>query len=159
MAITFKEKMLPYAIGRRINAEEWNGVSRTAEEDSLAFGVPVMRGTDPAREVKLAAATNVVLGITETHQVLGHPGDNYEKYDTVAVMTAGVIGVEVGVTVAAGAQAWFAVAGAHKGKWVAAASTTDHIKVPGAFFDAAGGSGDVVPLRFQADPATAATTS
>ena len=42
MPILYAENIAPYAQGRRINSEEWNGISRTlAGEDNVGFGVPV----------------------------------------------------------------------------------------------------------------------
>lgn len=118
MTFTFKENPDSWMVGRRVNAEAWNGFSRTFETGSsaqLRFGEPVARGAGDRGCIRY---TNTgFIGIAEANQVLHHEGDYYLQYDTVAVMEEGVIAVNCGAnTVSAGDPAawestdrlWFA---------------------------------------------------
>lgn len=155
MAITFKENPASYARGRRVNAEEWNGISRSLEgDDPLPIGVPAIAGAGDRGCLPLTEASQVVLGITEANQILPRPGDQYEQYDTVAICESGVIGVEVGANVAKGAQARFNTA---NGTWTGAAASATVLTIPGATFDEAGESGAVVPLRYRRPNPSVAT--
>ncbi len=145
-SIMYSDTIPAYAVGRRVNAEEGNGVSRQAEGD-IAFGVPVMAGTDRRGVVVLDATTGRdVIGITEARFDLPHPGDNYEEGDTVAVCEVGVIGVLLGADVTRGAQARFNTA---NGTWTGAAQSATVVTIPGAQFDEAGTSGDVGVVRYR----------
>lgn len=136
-----------YAVGRRANAEEWNGISRTlAGAANVGFGVPVINGTDRHTVLPLTAAAQVVAGITEANFVLPHPGDFYEPLDTVAVCEVGVIGVLLGANVAKGAAARFNVTAQN---WTGAAASATVLTIPGATFDEAGVSGEVGIVRFR----------
>lgn len=110
MVMQFKTEPGSYAKGRRANAEEWNGFSRTFEtapSAQLGFGVPVARGTGDHGCVAYTGS-NEFIGVSEAVQILPHPGDYFVQYDTVPVMEWGVIGVDVGgATVAAGEPAGF----------------------------------------------------
>lgn len=148
MSIQFKSTVTPYAVGRRVNAEEWNAVTKVKEGSAtLAFGVPVMPGT-AADTCVILDATNGrnVLGITEASLTLPHSGDAYAQYDNVAVCESGVIGVELDDDVVAGAQARFNTA---TGKWTDAAQSATVVTIPGAQFDAAGTGGQVGVLRYR----------
>ena len=150
MVVTFRENPKSYMRGRRVNAEEWNGISRTFETGGnaqLAFGVPAVAGTGDRGCVALTAAAQNVLGITETNQVLTRPGDYYLQYDNVPICESGVIAVLVGASsVSKGAQARFDVT---NGVWTAAAASATVLTIPGAFFDAAISANDVGPLRYR----------
>lgn len=147
MAITYKDTLTSYAVGRRANGEEWNAITKTKYgAGTLAFGVPVMPGTDPDTCV-IVDATNSrnVLGITEASQTLPHTGDAYEQHDNVAICTMGVIGVLLDDDVVAGAQARFNTG---TGKWTDAAQSSTVITIPGAQFDEDGASGAVGIVRY-----------
>lgn len=155
MAITFKENPASYARGRRVNAEEWNGISRSLEgTTALAFGVPAIAGTSDRTCLPLTAAAQTVLGVTEANQVLPHPGDEYRQYETVAICENGVIGVVVGANVTKGAQARFNTA---NGTWTGGAASATVLTIPGATFDEAGTNGAVVPLRYRRPNPSVAT--
>jgi hypothetical protein len=146
MPITYSDTITPYAQGRRVNAEEWNGVSRVAE-GAIGFGVPVMPGTARRSVLALSATTGQnVLGITEARPDLPHPGDAYAVDDTVAVCEVGVIGVLLGANVTAGAQARWNTANS---TWTGAAQSATVVTIPGAQFDEAGTSGDVGVVRYR----------
>lgn len=149
MAITFRENPASYMRGRRVNAEEWNGISRTFETAppaQLAFGVPAVAGTGRRGCAALSAAAQNILGITEANQVLPRPGDYYVQYDTVAICESGVLGVRVGPAVTKGTQARFDVT---NGVWTGAAASSTVLTVPGAFFEADIASGTDGPVRYR----------
>lgn len=148
MAIQYKESMAPFAVGRRVNMEEWNAITRTKEgEGDLAFGVPVIPGTGTHTCVPLDATTGQnVLGITEANQVLPHPGDVYQQYDNVGICEFGVIGVELGADVTKGQPALFDTAA---GNWTNAAQSATVVTIPGAEFEEDGASGSVGAIRYR----------
>lgn len=148
MAIQYKERLSAYAVGRRVNMEEWNAITRVKQGSSLLpFGSPVMAGTENGTCNLLDATTGRnILGIAETSQVLGHVGDHYEEYDNVSICESGVIGALLGGNVTQGAQArWDTVAG----KWTAAAQSATVVTIPGAQFDESGSSGEVGVIRYR----------
>lgn len=148
MPITFANSMAPFAVGRRINMEEWNTITRTKEGSStLGFGVPVTVGTGPHTCIELPATNGQnVLGITEASQVLPHTGDSYAQYDNVAICEVGVIGVLLGADVTRGAVArWDTVNKA----WTGAAQSATVVTIPGAQFEEAGASGAVGAIRYR----------
>lgn len=147
MAPVYRDTIPAYAVGRRINAEEWNGISRTlAGSTNVGFGVPVINGTARHTVLPLTAAAQQVAGITEANLVLPHVGDNYEPLDTVAVCESGVIGVLLGANVTKGAQARFNVTAQN---WTGAAASGTVLTIPGATFEEAGNSGEVGVVRFR----------
>jgi hypothetical protein len=142
MALTFSTNIAPYALGRRVNMEEWNTITRTLEGATpVGFGAPVQRGTG---DHGCAPYTNGdILGITEANQVLPHTNDEYQQYDNVAICESGVIGAEVSGAVSAGDEAaWNGTAK----KWVV--SSTDYAAIPGAYFETSG-TDTVVALRYR----------
>ena len=146
MALNFKEDIAAYAVGRRVNMEEWNSITRTAE-GAINFGVPVMPGTGQHGCVALDATNGRnVLGITEASQVLPHTGDAYAQYDNVAICEVGVIGVELDDDVVAGAPARFNTA---TGKWTDAAQSATVVTIPGAQFEYDGTGGEVGAVRYR----------
>ena len=148
MPITFANSMAPFAVGRRINMEECNTITRTKEGSAtLGFGVPVTVGTGPHTCIELPATNGQnVLGITEASQVLPHTGDAYNQYDNVAICEVGVIGVLLGADVTRGAAArWDTVAKA----WTGAAQSATVVTIPGAQFEEDGVSGSVGAIRYR----------
>lgn len=147
MALTYKDTLTSYAVGRRANGEEWNTITKTKYgSGTLAFGVPVMPGTDPDTCVILDSTNGRdVLGITEASQTLPHPGDAYEQYDNVAICTMGVIGVLLDDDVSAGAQARF---NTQSGKWTDAAQSGTVVTIPGAQFEEDGTGGQIGLIRY-----------
>lgn len=148
MPITFANSMAPFAVGRRINMEEWNTITRTKEgAATLGFGVPVTVGTGPHTCIELPATNGQnVLGITEASQVLPHTGDAYARYDNVAICEVGVIGVLLGADVTRGAVArWDTVNKA----WTGGAQSATVVTIPGAQFEEDGVSGAVGAIRYR----------
>lgn len=148
MAITYRDTIPAFAVGRRVNMEEWNTFTHTKEgAATLGFGVPVMPGTGANTCVELDATTGRnVLGITEAMPTLPHTGDAYAQYDNVPVCEIGVIGVLLGANVTRGAQARWNTANK---TWTGAAQSATVVTIPGAQFDEAGTSGDVGVVRYR----------
>lgn len=150
MAMTFRENPASYMVGRRVNAEEWNGVSRTFESASpaqLGFGVPAIAGAGRRGCLALTAAAQNVLGITEANQVLPRPGDYFVQYDTVPVCETGVIAVQIGATPVTGkVQARYDVT---NNVWTPAAASATVLTIPGAFFEEPIAANGVGPLRYR----------
>lgn len=144
--LQFKAEMAAYAVGRRINMEEYNTITRTAE-GVIGFGVPVMAGTGEHGTLALDATTGRnVLGISEASQVLPHPSDSYQQYDNVTICESGVIGVLLGANVTKGAVARFNTA---NGTWTGAAQSATVVSIPGAQFEYGGVSGAVGAVRYR----------
>lgn len=154
MAINFKENLAAFAVGRRVNMEEWNTITRTKEGPNagesntgvLGFGQPAVAGTGSHTCLPLSATGQNVLGITEASQVLPHPGDAYEQYDNVAICEVGVIGVLLGKDVAKGAAARFDIS---LKVWTDAAQSSTVATIPGAQFEEAGTNGSVGVVRYR----------
>lgn len=146
--INFAEQLVAYAVGRRVNMEEWNTITRTKEgAGTINFGAPVMPGTGPHSCLELSATTGQnVLGITEAVAVLPHIGDAYQQYDNVAICEVGVIGVLLGANVTKGAVARWNTANK---TWTGAAQSATVVSIPGAQFEEDGTSGSVGVVRYR----------
>lgn len=146
MAPVYRNSIPEYAVGRRVNAEEWNGISRTLSgSTAVGFGVPVIHAGAHAVG-PLTAASEAVAGITEASLVLPHTGDEYQQYDTVAICDMGVIGVLLGANVTKDAQARYDVSNKY---WTGASASSTVLTIPGATFDEAGTSGSVGVVRYR----------
>lgn len=148
MTLQYKDNIAPFAVGRRVNMEEWNTITRVLEGTAtLGFGVPAMPGTGE-QTCKALDATNGrnVLGITEASQVLPHTGDAYQQYDNVTICESGVIGVVLDDDVVKGAAARFNTA---TGKWTDAAQSATVVTIPGAQFEYGGKAGAVGAVRYR----------
>lgn len=147
MPITYSNTLAAYAVGRRVNMEEWNAITRSLEGATpVGFGVPVITGTGPHTCAPLTAAGQNVLGITEADPTLPRPGDAYAQYDNVPICESGVIGVLLGANVTKGAQARFDITNKN---WTGAAASATVLTIPGAQFDEAGSSGAVGKVRYR----------
>ncbi|TCM21483.1 hypothetical protein EDF56_101147 [Novosphingobium sp. PhB165] len=148
MALTFRNSLAAFQVGCRVNMEEWNTFTRTAEAAaSLGFGTPVMPGTGAHTCIELDATTGRnVLGITEASLTLPRPGDNYAQYDNVGICESGVIGVLLGANVTKGAQARWNTTNK---TWTGAAQSATVVTIPGAQFEEDGSSGAVGAVRYR----------
>lgn len=147
MAIVYKDTIAPFAVGRRVNMEEWNAITRTKEgTGTLAFGIPAVAGTGAHSCLPVTAAAQNVLGITETSLVLPHTGDAYAQYDNVGICESGVIGVLLGANVTKGQAARFDVTA---GAWTNANASATVLTIPGAQFEEDGASGSVGAVRYR----------
>ena len=140
----YKKTLTKYALGRRVNMEEWNTRTGVAA-GAIGFGAPVEAGPLGGQQVKAWDGTGVILGITEAVPVLPRPGDAFAQYDNVPFCDMGVIGVKAGSDVTKDTPAfWDTTANAF-----VATDTATSYPVPGATFDEAGASGAIVPLRYR----------
>jgi len=147
MAIVYKDTIAPFAVGRRVNMEEWNAITRTKEgSGTLAFGIPAVAGTGAHSCLPVTAAAQNVLGITEASLVLPHTGDAYQQYDNVGICESGVIGVLLGANVTKGQAARFDVTA---GAWTNANASATVLTIPGAQFEEDGASGSVGAVRYR----------
>jgi len=148
MPITYRDTIPAFALGRRVNMEEWNTFTRTKEgAAALGFGVPVMPGAGAHSCVELDATNGRnVLGITEASQVLPHVGDAYNQYDNVGICEVGVIGVMLGANVTKGAAARWDTANK---VWTGAAQSATVVTIPGAQFEEDGASGSIGAVRYR----------
>lgn len=148
MALTFNSEMAPFAVGRRVNSEEWNSITRTYEDDNdddrLGFGMPVTGGTGKHSCVLVSATGQNFLGITEAMPMLPRPGDGYARYDNVPICDMGVIAVPCEGNVTKGAQARFNFA---TSKWTAAAQSATVATIPGVQFEETATAPGVTPVR------------
>lgn len=90
-------------------------VQSFAAEGVVAFGAPVMRGTNPEKQVELSDAT-AFLGVAVFTHTVENDGTatGYADKDTVSVLTEGAVWVVSSVdTVVAGEVAYVTSAGAY----------------------------------------------
>ncbi|NNU66541.1 hypothetical protein G9X67_14780 [Rhizobium sp. WYCCWR 11152] len=147
MPISYSNTLAAYAVGRRVNMEEWNTVTRSLEGvTALGFGQPAVAGTGAHTCVPLSATGQNILGVTEADPTLPRPGDGYAQYDNVPICESGVIGVLLGANVTKGSQARFDITNK---VWTGAAASGTVLTIPGAQFDEAGSSGAVGKLRYR----------
>lgn len=139
----YKKNLAAYALGRRVNMEEWNTRTGVAA-GAIGFAEPVEVGPLGGQQVKAWDGAGVVLGITEAVAVLPRPGDAFAQYDNVPFCDLGVMAVAVAGTVAKDAPAFWDPTAK---KWVPTDTATSYA-VPGATFDAAG-TDTLVPLRYR----------
>ena len=159
--LNFKQSMAPFAVGRRVNMEEWNTITRTFEaaddESRLGFGVPVKEGVGKHTCVALTAAAENFLGITEAVSVVPRAEDAFARYDNVPVCEFGVIAVAVDGDVTKGDVARWDTASS---KWTAGAESATVVTIPGATFEETATAPGVIPVRLRRpNPATTAVTS
>lgn len=143
---TYAENMPIGSLGRRVNMEEWNTITRTLEGATpLLFGAPVQRGATAGDAHGCAIfTTGDFIGISEANVVLQHDvADRYEQYDSVAICESGVIWVNAGTGGAtAGTPAYYIAA---SNTWTSTVGS--NLAVPGAEFDSTAAAGGLVKLR------------
>lgn len=146
--LNFTDQLNPFAVGRRVNMEEWNTITRTFEaaDDTvrLKFGAPAVVGTGKHSCIEAGAADAVFLGVVEAMPSLPRPGDGYARYDNVPLCDMGVIAVEVEGNVTKGAQARWNTA---TRKWTAAAQSATVATIPGCAFEETGTAPGITPIR------------
>lgn len=99
---TYNATMPVGSLGQVANTELTNVISRECEGSSgIGFGLAVIQGTAD-HQAKVGSA-GVFLGITVKDVTLDSSrSDKYAQYDTMAIMTKGVIWVTAGEDVSAG---------------------------------------------------------
>jgi hypothetical protein len=141
---TYGEDIAAGFPGMVANGETSNRISRTCEDaGGIPFGVPVYRGSGD-HGCTLTPAAGAFLGISIAHSALpvvaGGTADEYAQYESVAIMTQGVIWVTAAEAVTDGAQAYGTSAGAIDD------TSTDDTILTGWFFDTTGGAAGLVRL-------------
>jgi hypothetical protein len=101
--------LAPGYAGMVANGETSNRISRTCEDAAgIPFGVPVYRGAGDHGCTRTPGGQ--FLGISIAHEALGFLAgqtvDTYPQYESVAILTLGVIWVAAGEAVTDGAAAY-----------------------------------------------------
>lgn len=141
---TYAENQAVAFPGMPANGETDNRITRTCEDaGGIPFGVPVYRGSGD-HGCTMTPAAGAFLGISIAHSALGlvagQTVDEYAQYESVAIMTSGVIWVTAAEAVTDGAQAYGTSAGAIDD------TSTDDTILTGWFFDTTGSAADLVKL-------------
>lgn len=125
------------------NTEKHNIISRTNPAGATPFGVVAVRGAlDNAAVVPgQSGATAFPLGITVYNNYGAAGTDGYAQYDTVAIMTKGVIAVVTASAATPGAPVYFADDGS------ITATATDNTALPNAVFDSTAAADGLVWVR------------
>lgn len=139
---TYLDTMAAGYAGMVANGETSNRISRTCEDSGgIGFGVPVYRGSDDHGCTRTPNAN--FLGITIAHEALGllagGTADKYPQYESVAIMTQGVIWVLAGEAVTDGAAAY-------DSDTAIVDTATDNTALTGWVFDTTGANGALVKL-------------
>lgn len=150
---TFPLEQPAYALGRRVNMEEWNTITGIAQVATLGFGEPVQDGT--TGEQVTAFTSGDFRGITEADMSVnvaftaGVPdAARFPVGANVPVCENGVIaGLAQGTCTKRTAVYWVA---ASRGYTSTVGSNT---LIPNAEFDATVSAGQLVPIRLRRVPA------
>ena len=152
--LNFNEKFPAYALGRRVDSQEWNTFSRSlVGSTAVGFGAPVTASGNDGF-APLTAAAQVVLGITEADQTLPHPDDEYRQYETAGICEIGCIGVLLGADVTVNSQARWNVTDK---AWTGATASATVLTIPGATFERSGKSGEIGVVRYRRTNPSVAT--
>lgn len=143
---TYDDYMAKGYPGMVVNGETSNRPSRSVEDaGGIAFGKAVFRGTgDHGVTATPASGVGNFIGIAAAHEALGilagQTADVYPQYENIALLSAGVIYVTAGASVADGEQVYVTSAGAFTN-----VSTSNTI-LTGWFFDETVASGALVKI-------------
>lgn len=132
--------------GMVANGQTSTRISRTCEDAAgIAFGKAVWRGSGDHGATATVGTSATFLGVTIATSALGllsgADADEYQQYDTMAIMPAGEIWVTAGEAVADGSQVY---ADASTGAFVD--TTTSNVLLTGWFFDTTASSGALVRI-------------
>lgn len=150
MALTFKStaQFADFAIGRRVNSEEWNSITRTFEAAydtaRLKFGAPAIVGTGKHSCIEQSTDAALILGVAEAMPNLPRPADGYARYDNVPLCNMGVIAVETEGNTTKGGQARWNTA---TRKWTAAAQSATVVTITGVAFEETATAPGIAPVR------------
>lgn len=136
----------PGAVGRRANMEEWNTITRIAEEGGIGFAHPVQRGSGDDHAAPFTDGN--FLGIVEADQsaVDGPVGSplEYAEGANIPVCEVGVLWARADGDCTAGGLVYWT------GDGYADAGDT---LIPGAEFDSTATDGSLVKVRLRRTPA------
>lgn len=128
--------------GRRVNAEEWNGITCLPTDNTVGVAVPVQMGTTGPESI-VEFTTGRFRGITELDQFAVYDAsDNYEAGYNVPVMTSGVIWVIAGAAVVAGDRVFFDTA-------TKTYNNATGVEILGAEFDSNAAADGLVKVRLR----------
>lgn len=97
----YNDRPPAFVVGQIVDMTTCDLVSRFCEDASIAFGLPVIIGTDP-RQAKVAAAGSFI-GITvEDKTLLPDDADVYKQTGAMAILIRGTVAVTAGEAVVAG---------------------------------------------------------
>ena len=140
-------------VGGHVNSEEWNAITRLADnvaEATIGPGQPVIRLAGNDVVVRGGWASGVHLGLVRSAIDLDTTTGAVEGQH-LAIMTMGVMYVAAGGTCTAGTQAGYNPA---TDRWGDIAGS--YVAVPGCEFDSAGATGGLVKIRINRPTAVAA---
>lgn len=126
MQLSYSRNMAPGIAGTPYDNSYSRTDSYAVETDNIFPGMGVIKGTDPEKQVKLAATSTTTIEGIAMLQAKEQDADGnviYKDKDTIPVRNKGRAWVPVIEAVTAKSQAYLVFSGANKGKWAAAAGT------------------------------------
>lgn len=149
---TYPERMAPYALGRRVNMEEWNTLTGIAQVNTIGFGEPVQDGTTGEQVAPFTSGK--FRGITEADFTVNVANQTdparFPTGANVPVCENGVIAVLAGGTCTKRTPVYY-IAASRSYTSTAGSNTL----IPNAEFDATVASGQLVPVRLRRIPPAA----
>lgn len=140
---TYSENMVAGKVGAIVNTEHHSAVSRTVEDASLAFGVPVARGLNDDG-CKAWVAGDAFFGVSVRERSLdANSPDAFPQYESARVMKSGVIWVQASLAVSAGDPVYVVNA---DGAWHNAADAARTV-IPGAEWDSSTTAAGLAKVR------------
>jgi hypothetical protein len=146
---TYNSEYTAAFAGMVANMETRNVISRTVQDATLAFGVPVFQGAldnsvtaTPGTAFRgISIVEKNALPFTMTGGSLAASGMTYQQGDTAGIITKGVVWVLASSVTVAGQQVYLTAGGLYTD--VASGDTA----IPGALFDDSVASGALVKIR------------
>lgn len=138
---SYAATMPAYTLGQVSRSEFSNSITRECEDSAgIAFGLPVIQGTGD-HQAKVGAA-GVFIGITVKDPTLDATrSDKYAQYDSMSIVTQGVIAVTAGEAVNAGDSVYRTSTG------VLNKTSSGNTQIAGARWETSTASGAVGLLR------------
>lgn len=141
----------PGQVATLMQADIQSGIA----EEAIDFGVPVIRGTNKERGLKLvtdAASVANIVGVSVRHSVMAESSPGVTQYSAgkdMPFMTKGFMFVTVKEAVAAGDNVVYDVTTKAFGSVATGAASATRIAVPGMVWDSAGVANGVARLRMR----------
>ena len=146
---TYTASLAAAVAGMLANGENKNVISRTVQDSGgIGFGKAAFRGTLD-HGITATPAANTFMGISlidpaQQATPAAPTADLYARYQSVPLLTNGVVWVAAGVAVADGEQVYVTSGG------VFTNVATSNVIIPNAVFDATIGAAGLVPVRLGA---------
>lgn len=147
---TYSEFPVAGQVGRRVNMEEWNTITRTLTTGNVGFAQPVQRSGDHGCVI---FSTGSFLGLTEADPTKAHTTpDRFEPTDSVPIMKEGVMwAVALSACTLGGLVYWNAASGKYT------STSASNVLIPNAEFETAATALDqLVQIRLKTVPAAPA---